>query len=45
MGCTGDVGDRENWISQFLKRPVEMTSAGGMLVWKSGPDTLTLRAN
>ncbi|WP_254785451.1 META domain-containing protein [Arthrobacter sp. ok362] len=45
MGCAGDVGAREQWVLQFLQRPVEMTSADGVLKWTSGADTLTLRAN
>jgi heat shock protein HslJ len=45
MGCAGDVGTQEQWVLQFLRRPIEMTAAGGVLNWTSGPDTLTLRAN
>lgn len=45
MGCAGDVGAQEQWVVGFLQRPIEMTSADGVLHWTSGPDTLTLRAN
>lgn len=44
MGCAGDVGAQEQWVVQFLRRPIDMTSADGALIWKSGPDTLTLKA-
>ncbi|MDF9750698.1 heat shock protein HslJ [Arthrobacter sp. ES3-54] len=45
MGCADGAGAQEQWVLQFLQRPIEMTSAGGALNWTSGPDTLTLRAN
>lgn len=45
MGCADDAGAQEQWVLQFLQRPIDMTSADGMLLWTSGPDTLTLRAN
>lgn len=45
MGCSGEAAAQEKWVLQFLKRPIEMTSVGGLLRWNSGPDTLTLKAN
>jgi heat shock protein HslJ len=45
MGCAGDDGAQEHWVLKFLQRPIQMTSADGVLNWKSGPDTLTLRSN
>lgn len=45
MGCPAEAGTQEAWVLHFLRGPIEMTSSGGTLTWKSGPDTLTLRAD
>lgn len=43
MGCAGEAAAQEQWVLHFLQRPIEMTFSDGLLNWKSGPDTLTLK--
>lgn len=44
-GCTGDAGEQQLWVMDFLKRPIEMTFSQGILIWKSGTDTLSFKSD
>jgi hypothetical protein len=43
-GCTDSAGDQQQWVLDFLKRPIEQTFSNGSLTWKSGTDTLNFKA-
>ncbi|MBT2598130.1 META domain-containing protein [Arthrobacter sp. ISL-72] len=43
-GCTEDGGDQQQWVLEFLKRPIEQTFSNGTLTWKSGTDTLNFKS-
>jgi len=42
-GCTESAGDQQQWVLDFLKRPIEQTFTNGTLTWKSGTDTLNFK--
>nr|WP_157371011.1 META domain-containing protein [Arthrobacter sp. Leaf141] len=42
-GCTGDSGEQQQWVLNFLQRPIEQTFSNGTLTWKSDSDTLNFR--
>lgn len=44
-GCTDDTGEQQLWVTNFLKRPIEMTSSQGFLRWKSRTDTLSFKSD
>jgi heat shock protein HslJ len=44
-GCTGDTGEQQLWVTNFLKRAIEMTFSQGTLNWKSGTDTLSFKSD
>jgi hypothetical protein len=40
-GCIDkDMGEQQQWVFDFLQRPIEQTFSNGTLTWKSGTDTL-----
>lgn len=43
-GCTGDTGEQQQWVGNFLKRPIEMAFSQGILSWTSGTDTLSFKS-
>ncbi|KRE81397.1 META domain-containing protein [Arthrobacter sp. Soil764] len=44
-GCIdGDLGEQQQWVLEFLHRPIEQTFSNGTLTWKSGNDTLNFRS-
>ncbi|HEY8702676.1 MAG TPA: META domain-containing protein [Arthrobacter sp.] len=43
-GCTADTGEQQQWVRQFLQRPIAMTFSQGILSWKSGTDTLSFKS-
>ncbi len=43
-GCTDNTGEQQQWVQEFLKRPIEQTFSNGTLTWKSGTDTLNFRS-
>jgi hypothetical protein len=43
-GCTDNTGEQQQWVLDFLKRPIEQTFSNGTLTWKSGTDTLNFRS-
>nr|BFE44129.1 hypothetical protein GCM10017547_20220 [Pseudarthrobacter oxydans] len=42
-GCTDSAGDQQQWVLDFLKRPIEQTFSNETLTWKSGTDTLNFK--
>jgi hypothetical protein len=42
-GCTGASGEQQQWVRNFLKRPIEMAFSQGILAWTSGTDTLSFK--
>lgn len=42
--CTSNAGEQQQWVLDFLKRPIEQTFSNGILTWKSGSDTLNFRS-
>ncbi|QHK22406.1 hypothetical protein GU243_17845 [Pseudarthrobacter psychrotolerans] len=43
-GCTnGNSGEQHLWVTDFLKRPIQMTFSQGTLIWKSGADSLSFQ--
>lgn len=45
MGCAGNPSAQEQWVVQFLKRPIEMAFGQDTLTWTTGADTLSFKAN
>ncbi len=44
-GCTDvNAGEHHLWVTDFLKRPIEMTLSQGTLTWKSGADSLSFQS-
>jgi hypothetical protein len=43
-GCVGAEGYQRLWVQEFLKRPIAMTYESGKLLWSSGEDSLTFKA-
>jgi heat shock protein HslJ len=43
-GCSEDGGDQQQWVLEFLKRPIEQTFSDGALTWKGGTDTLRFKS-
>ncbi len=43
MGCISDAATQQQWLVDFLKRPIEMSFSQGTLNWKSGTDTLIFK--
>ncbi|XAS68612.1 META domain-containing protein [Micrococcaceae bacterium Sec5.7] len=44
IGCPEELGRRDQWVLEFLKRPVNMTFGQDTLQWKSGADTLSFKS-
>jgi hypothetical protein len=44
-GCIEDVGNQQQWVLEFLKRPIEQSFNNGSLTWKSGTDTLNFKSH
>lgn len=44
MGCAGDPSAQEQWVVQFLKRPIEMAFGQDTLTWTTGADTLSFKS-
>jgi hypothetical protein len=42
-GCTDNTGEQQQWVLDFLNRPIEQAFSNGTLAWKSGTDTLNFR--
>jgi heat shock protein HslJ len=43
-GCIDkDMGEQQQWVLDFLKRPIEQAFSDGTLTWKSGTDTLNFK--
>ncbi|MHA7298676.1 META domain-containing protein [Pseudarthrobacter sp. MDT3-1] len=42
-GCTADTGEQQQWVENFLKRPIEMAYSQGILSWTSGTETLSFK--
>jgi hypothetical protein len=43
-GCIEDGGDQQQWVLEFLKRPIEQSFDDGTLTWKSGTDALNFKS-
>ncbi|MDQ0210778.1 META domain-containing protein [Arthrobacter bambusae] len=43
MGCAGESSAQEQWVTQFLSRPIEMSFVQDTLTWTSGGDTLRFK--
>lgn len=44
-GCIDkDMGEQQQWVLDFLQRPIEQTFSNGTLTWKSGNDTLNFKS-
>lgn len=44
-GCIDkNMGEQQQWVQDFLQRPIEQTFNDGTLNWKSGTDTLNFRS-
>ncbi|MGM7778678.1 META domain-containing protein [Arthrobacter sp. KNU-44] len=43
MGCVGDSSAQEQWVTQFLGRPIEMSFVHDTLTWTTGADTLSFK--
>lgn len=44
-GCTDkNMGEQQQWVQDFLQRPIEQTFSNGTLTWKSGTDTLNFKS-
>ncbi|MDJ0458207.1 hypothetical protein PUN71_013455 [Arthrobacter sp. NQ7] len=48
IGASGCIdkneGEQQQWVQDFLQRPIEQTFSNGTLTWKSGSDTLNFRS-
>lgn len=44
IGCPEELSRQDQWVLEFLKRPVEMTLSQDTLQWKSGADTLSFKS-
>jgi heat shock protein HslJ len=44
-GCMDDTGRQQQWVMEFLKRPIQMTFSQDILSWTSGTDTLTFKSD
>lgn len=44
MGCTGESSAQEQWVMQFLNRPIEMSFVQDTLTWTTGADTVSFRS-
>ena len=44
-GCTGDTGQQQLWVTNFLKRPIEMAFSQGTLNWNSGTNSLSFKSD
>ncbi|UYY83444.1 META domain-containing protein [Arthrobacter sp. YA7-1] len=44
MGCAGESSAQEQWVTQFLSRPIEMSFVQDTLTWTSGGDTLRFKS-
>ncbi|MGY4543304.1 hypothetical protein ACVWY0_003237 [Arthrobacter sp. UYNi723] len=44
IGCPEEISRQDQWVLEFLKRPVEMTFSQHTLQWKSGADTLSFKS-
>lgn len=44
IGCPEELSRQDQWVLEFLKRPVEMTFSQDTLQWKSGADTLSFKS-
>lgn len=43
-GCIEDGGNQQQWVLEFLKRPIQQTFSDGTLTWKSGTDALNFKS-
>lgn len=44
VGCREKLGRQDQWVLEFLQRPVEVTFSQDTLQWKSGTDTLSFKS-
>lgn len=44
MGCAGESSAQEQWVTQFLSRPIEMSFVQDTLTWTTGTDTLSFKS-
>lgn len=44
MGCAGESSAQEQWVMQFLGRPIEMAFVQDTLTWTAGADTLSFKS-
>ena len=44
MGCAGESSAQEQWVTQFLSRPIEMSFVKDTLTWTAGADTLSFKS-
>ncbi|GAA5189240.1 hypothetical protein GCM10023346_03260 [Arthrobacter gyeryongensis] len=44
MGCAGESSAQEQWVMQFLSRPIEMSFVQDTLTWRTGADTLSFKS-
>lgn len=44
-GCSDVTGEQQLLVTNFLRRPIEMTFSQGTLNWKSGTDTLSFKSD
>jgi hypothetical protein len=44
MGCAGESSAQEQWVMQFLSRPIEMAFVQDTLTWTTGADTLSFKS-
>jgi hypothetical protein len=44
IGCPEELSRQDQWVLEFLKRPVEMTLSQDTLQWKSGAHTLSFKS-
>ncbi|MGO4858899.1 META domain-containing protein [Arthrobacter sp. 2MCAF14] len=44
MGCGGESSAQEQWVTQFLSRPIEMSFVHDTLTWTTGTDTLSFES-
>lgn len=43
MGCAGESSAQEQWVMQFLSRPIELAFVHDTLTWTAGADTLSFK--
>lgn len=44
IGCREELGRQDQWVLEFLTRPVAMTFSQDTLIWTSGTDTLSFKS-